>query len=385
MRILELTFVPPDNCSGGGLGVYQSILSLIKNAQVDYVGPEFDRLLFPDMGDALKIISVLQPRKCFLLQRLYRMVFEKISTAFCDDWKETVKYIDWEKYDAVHIETSRYYFAIKEAAKNKKKTIVRMHNIESDYGYNLFKASKSISSLFRWLSFKMNEKAVLKDCDALVFITENDLKRAAKLYEIKGKVSLINPVCLSANTRVEALCEKKNRKSILLTGSLDFDPNVKGIIWFLDNVWAKLESRREYEEVYVTVAGRAPSLEIIKCISKFERVLLIDTPVDISLYFKDADIYIAPIFDGAGMKVKVAEALSYGLPVIGTAHAFIGYEKTTKGLYTANTEEDFINTIVELIEKEVSLGERQQIYHEFVENLSMESSCNKYKQLLQNL
>lgn len=42
-------------------------------------------------------------------------------------------------------------------------------------------------------------------------------------------------------------------------------------------------------------------------------------------YFNNAELYIAPIFDGAGMKVKVAEALSYALPVVGTSHAFEGY------------------------------------------------------------
>lgn len=35
---------------------------------------------------------------------------------------------------------------------------------------------------------------------------------------------------------------------------------------------------------------------------------------------------IAPIFDGSGMKTKVAEALMYGKKIIGTPEAFSGYE-----------------------------------------------------------
>jgi glycosyltransferase involved in cell wall biosynthesis len=63
-------------------------------------------------------------------------------------------------------------------------------------------------------------------------------------------------------------------------------------------------------------------------------------------YLEMADIAIAPIFDGAGMKVKVAEALSYQLPVMGTPHAFVGY-KIQDGVnsYIAETAESFIKKL----------------------------------------
>jgi hypothetical protein len=39
---------------------------------------------------------------------------------------------------------------------------------------------------------------------------------------------------------------------------------------------------------------------------------------------------IAPIFDGSGMKTKVAEALMHGKKVVGTPEAFSGYEKVAE-------------------------------------------------------
>lgn len=43
-------------------------------------------------------------------------------------------------------------------------------------------------------------------------------------------------------------------------------------------------------------------------------------------YYKNADIFIAPITTGGGMKTKVAEAMMYGLPVAGTNEVFTGYD-----------------------------------------------------------
>ncbi|MFA7580117.1 glycosyltransferase [Castellaniella sp.] len=42
--------------------------------------------------------------------------------------------------------------------------------------------------------------------------------------------------------------------------------------------------------------------------------------------FRSAALYVAPVVWGSGMKTKVAEALSYGLPVVALPHACVGYE-----------------------------------------------------------
>ena len=42
------------------------------------------------------------------------------------------------------------------------------------------------------------------------------------------------------------------------------------------------------------------------------------------------------------MKVKVAEALSYGLTVIGSHHALIGYEEAEPFIIEANTPQEFL-------------------------------------------
>ena len=63
-------------------------------------------------------------------------------------------------------------------------------------------------------------------------------------------------------------------------------------------------------------------------------------------YFNKTEMVLAPIFDGGGMKVKIAEALSYGLPVVTTNHGNIGYELVDhKNAFIANTAEEFVKAI----------------------------------------
>ena len=59
---------------------------------------------------------------------------------------------------------------------------------------------------------------------------------------------------------------------------------------------------------------------------------------------------LCPIKKGAGMKVKVAEALAMGAIIAGSDEALVGYENAEKhllnqGIYLCNTTADFVNAI----------------------------------------
>ena len=92
----------------------------------------------------------------------------------------------------------------------------------------------------------------------------------------------------------------------------------------------------------MVVAGKRPTAELKRMIANAERCTLVDSPEDMAPYFRGASLYLAPIFSGAGMKVKVAEALSYGLQVVGT---FIGYNEASTALFEAETARDFASSI----------------------------------------
>ena len=124
MRILEITFNSPDKRSGGGLGIYQSIISIANNFEIDYIGPYFDTSLFSNTKHKVNILSFLSPKKINPIKKILRLIFKKVSTSFYDSWIESNNKIEWEKYDFVHIEFSRYNFLVETCHQNQKKCIV---------------------------------------------------------------------------------------------------------------------------------------------------------------------------------------------------------------------------------------------------------------------
>ena len=98
----------------------------------------------------------------------------------------------------------------------------------------------------------------------------------------------------------------------------NFYANRVGIAWYARHVAAD-------SPVPVVVVGRGfeslrGSLEIP---GKLQVVGAVD---NLQEWYERAQFVIAPIFDGSGMKTKVAEALMFGKKVVGTPEAFSGYE-----------------------------------------------------------
>ena len=379
MKILEIALMPPGKKSGGELGIYQSICSLSAIGTVDYIGPDFKRKLFSNNVRKLFILTPdNEPLKC---ERIWRYLLKKASTSFYSSWAKIENSIDWKSYDFVHIEFSRYEFIVKQAQKNEKKVLVRVHNIESDYGYNIFRLTHKLGDYLRYHSFKTNEKKVMKDADGLVFLTRRDIDRAIKKYGIEKSKAFLNPVCME-----EQIVDLKKNKGgedtihILITGSFSYEPNEKGIIWFLEHVWKELENGKNQKKYQLTLAGGNAKDRMIDFIHIFKNIDFVNTPESMHPYFENADIYVASVFSGAGMKVKVAESLSYGLPVIGTDCALEGYEMDSKSIMAANNKEEFISALLKV--DKISDKRREVVRNYFKKKYSMESSIGRYQKII---
>ena len=158
-------------------------------------------------------------------------------------------------------------------------------------------------------------------------ITKYDIDVFRDMYEID--VTNVTKFCvmpigvesgIGGESAIESLEFRSEKKRCLLTGSLWFGPNVDGILWFLDEVFETVSDICD-----ITIVGFSPLPEL-KYRCKKNRIRLIESPETMNPFFMSSDMVLAPIFSGSGMKVKVAEAMSYGLPVITTSHGAIGYE-----------------------------------------------------------
>ena len=262
-------------------------------------------------------------------------------------------------------------------AKHLKKTgfgkiIVFFHNCESDYFRML--AEKNRIKLFYFFYALHSERQSIKYADAIVTLNKRDQKRIEQKYNRKSEyiipVTFENQVVLRGNPLNS---DARKRHNILFVGSF-FLPNYEGIKWFVEAVLPSLPANLQ-------IVGKG--FEIVKdeLESKSKKVEVIGTVSSIEPYYLGASCVIMPIFDGAGMKVKTAEALMYGKSIFGTREAFEGYELDYhKAGGLCNTSDEFIDKIISYLENPVYFNEYNRTV--FMKKYSNTSIRPLFKEML---
>lgn len=101
--------------------------------------------------------------------------------------------------------------------------------------------------------------------------------------------------------------------------------NSAGLEWFLEKICPKLSADFQFVVIGGGMAERLKSK--ISAYKNFKILGFVENPV---VEIAKCQALVAPLFKGAGVKVKVIDALSSGTPVIGTEIAFEGIEDNSE-------------------------------------------------------
>ncbi len=130
---------------------------------------------------------------------------------------------------------------------------------------------------------------------------------------------------------------------LVFIGSNNYS-NKRGMEWFFREVYPLLDSSLRLL-IVGSVTGSVPRKPNVTCIPHAE---------DPGSVYSRARISINPLLDGTGMKVKVVEALSYGIPVVSTTRGLTGmpHEILEKAM-VADVPEDFAASIHRMVHDEL--------------------------------
>ena len=212
------------------------------------------------------------------------------------------------------------------------KLIVNFHNNESKYYFDLVKSSGLIY-LPIWLSARYNEKLSLLYSDLNIFITENDKKS----FVGTKAPSIIIPATLPDKFMQSNFNNIENIDNYILFLGSAFYNNLEGAYFLLKNI-------APYVSCKVLVAGSGMK-KVFSRKKIPENVFIKDFVEDLSGILNAASAFVAPLFYGSGMKVKLAEAMMYGKKIIGTPLAFYGYKIDKSCCFICNTAKEFIDEI----------------------------------------
>lgn len=139
--------------------------------------------------------------------------------------------------------------------------------------------------------------------------------------------------------------------TLLFVGNLDGgmeNPNVEGLIWFLDEVWPLI--LRQRPATMLRVGGKTSALVDERLHATPENLSLLGFIPDMGAAVRAAAVNLAPIRFGTGTRIKVLDALAQGGAVVGTTLACegIGVEDETH-VKLADSAETFAAGCIELL------------------------------------
>ena len=150
----------------------------------------------------------------------------------------------------------------------------------------------------------------------------------------------------------------ENDNELIFEGSMNFRPNVDGIIYFCKEIYPRILEKRPESKLYIV--GRDPSDEVKSLASDHTCVTgFVD---DVRPFISRAAIFICPLRKGAGIKNKILQAWSMRKAVVATTISTGGLD--ARHGYNICIEDDprkFAAAVVDLLEdkqKRKEMGER---------------------------
>jgi glycosyltransferase involved in cell wall biosynthesis len=131
---------------------------------------------------------------------------------------------------------------------------------------------------------------------------------------------------------------------------LGFATNTRGIEWYLRQVHPALADIQSYELVVAGSTGGERLDTLHQAIAQHSNVSLYENLPELRYLYSAAAVFVNPVFQGTGLKLKTIEAIQAGLAVVSTS---IGIQGTGllngKHVLVADTPEEFADCIRKLL------------------------------------
>ncbi len=241
------------------------------------------------------------------------------------------------------------------------KFILRMHNVESKITHQKARLEKKWwkRSYLKLLAhqIKKREKRILHQCDLILSISEEDCI-------IFRSWTSSRVITLPYFPSQKELKWSDTPDSFMHFGAMNWNPNVMSYEKLRDKLFPRILEACPNSKL--KVAGSF--MESLEALNSSQIELLGFVP-DKFEFLSTNGILLAPIETGSGVKVKIIDALSIGVPVITTAAGAQGIPvNNNDGLIVCKTDEEFILQAIALSRDKNKRTELSQKASDFYTN-----------------
>ena len=175
---------------------------------------------------------------------------------------------------------------------------------------------------------------VVSECDARTLRDEFGVRRPIDIIETGVDADFFSP-------RRDAT---PIPGKLVFTGSMDWMPNIDGIIWFVEEVYPLI--RRESPQVTLDIVGRRPTPFVRALAERDSSITVTGDVPDVRPYLAQGHIVIVPLRVGGGTRLKIYEAMAMGRPVLSTTIGAEGLPLTAgHDILIADTPAEFAREV----------------------------------------
>lgn len=241
---------------------------------------------------------------------------------------------------------------------------------ERKYRYENQSFKKKLAK-FKYNKMKKLELDVLKNtCDLVVTHNGKDKELLLQHGMQEEKLHVIVPYFMDM-TYVD---RKPVTKDIIFFGAMGRAENYLSAIWFIENVFPKIADK----EVRFIVIGGGPHKSLFKYVS--DRVAIAGFVEDVTPYFASCLCAAVPLLLGAGIKVKILEMMSAGIPTLTNDIGIEGIPAIDGVHYLHCVEpEEYVEAINKLVSGSIDVDRLSDNMRSFMkEKFNLEKSAENY-------
>lgn len=249
-------------------------------------------------------------------------------------------------YDAVHFDTiSLAPYAQLPGPMQRLPRLMNHHNIES--AMLLRRAELDASALRAWYyrqegqRLARYERRVASQFAAHLVCSSLDGERLQTQCGSALHVEVIpNGVDTDYFKRDPALPDAPP-DTLIFAGRLDWYPNASAMRWCINDLWPRIKGQRPTARM--AIVGKAPAAALLEAAAQDTALTVPGFVDDVRPWIQGAQVYLCPITDGGGTKLKILDALAMGCAIVAHPIACEGIEVTDgKNVLLADTAEGLV-------------------------------------------
>jgi len=198
-----------------------------------------------------------------------------------------------------------------------------------------------------WKLLKRYEGQVCREFDAVLAVSEEDKAALVQAGAPAEKITVL-PITVDSDAFAPVQPDA-DAQNIIHLGTMYWQPNVDGVLWFLREVWPLIRAQKP--DAHCDICGARPPESVRALGGAGSGVNVTGYVADPAPYLQKAGVMIVPVRAGGGMRVKILNNMSMCLPIVSTTIGSEGIAvEHEKHLLIADTSADYAAAVLRLLD-----------------------------------